>query len=179
MKKIEYFRLTKDNFHENDLDNFKRRQVVTSCWRKEGEKYVLKPICYTEDWSINQCRKLSKRILDNLALGAAAIGAFCNNEIVGFAFIEANRFGTEKQYINLSELNVSEPFRRQGIGRNLFKLACDAARELGARKLYISAHSAKESISAYISYGCTHAKEINKELAEKEPCDLQLEYSLV
>ena len=47
-----------------------------------------------------------------------------------------------------------------------------------ASKLYISAHSARESIAAYRKYGCINAEEINEALAEKEPCGLQLEFQL-
>ena len=45
-------------------------------------------------------------------------------------------------------------------------------------KLYISAHSSKESQAAYKAIGCVHAEEINQKLAEEEPCDVQLEYVL-
>ena len=56
--------------------------------------------------------------------------------------------------------------------------ACEEAKRLGADKLYISAHSSKESQAAYKAIGCVHAKEINQKLAEEEPCDVQLEYIL-
>ena len=57
-------------------------------------------------------------------------------------------------------------------------MACQGARELGASWLYISAHSAKESMAAYRALGCVEAEEINWTLAKKEPCDVQLEYRL-
>ena len=57
-------------------------------------------------------------------------------------------------------------------------MACQGARELGASRLYISAHSAKESMAAYRALGCVEAEEINWTLAKKEPCDVQLEYRL-
>lgn len=59
-----------------------------------------------------------------------------------------------------------------------FYQACEEARRLGADKLHISAHSSKENQAAYKALGCVHAKEINPKLAEKEPCDVQLEYVL-
>ena len=68
--------------------------------------------------------------------------------------------------------------RGQGIGRALFRLACREARALGAERLYISAHSARETIAAYRAFGCVEAEEINWTLAKKEPCDVQLEYVL-
>ena len=66
----------------------------------------------------------------------------------------------------------------RGIGRALFRLTCREARALGAERLYISAHSAQETIAAYRAFGCVEAEEINWTLAKKEPCDVQLEYVL-
>ena len=63
-------------------------------------------------------------------------------------------------------------------GKRLFELGCDSARGLKAEKLYISAHSSKESQAAYKALGCVHAEEINRKLAEEEPCDVQMEYVL-
>lgn len=178
MNKIEYRELTVDNFSVYSLDNFKRYQSVTKCWRKVGNIYKLLPVTYVEDWSLSECRELSERIIDALKAGSLAFGAVCDNEIIGFALIDGKRFGSKNQYVDLAEFYVSEQFRRKGIGRKLFNLACNAAERLGGAKLYISAHSAEESIAAYKSYGCIFAKEINRALAEKEPCDLQLEYVL-
>jgi hypothetical protein len=48
----------------------------------------------------------------------------------------------------------------------------------GAEKLYISAHSSKESQAAYRALGCTPAEEVNEGLAAAEPFDVQMEYRL-
>ena len=48
----------------------------------------------------------------------------------------------------------------------------------GADKLYISAHSSKESQAAYRALGCTPAEEVNEGLAAAEPFDVQMEYRL-
>ena len=74
--------------------------------------------------------------------------------------------------------HVSEPYRRRGIGRKLFELACKTAKEVGAKKLYISAHSSKESQAAYRKLGCIEAAEINQVIAENEPYDVQMEFVL-
>ena len=73
---------------------------------------------------------------------------------------------------------MSPPYRRRGIGEKLLALACQGARELGAEQLYISAHSARASIAAYRKYGCVEAEEVHQFLAEKEPCDMQMEFRL-
>lgn len=179
MNKIVYVALNAENFNLNCLDGFVRRQKVEECWRFNGGSYVLTPVSYTEDWNLSERRALAKRIAESVSCGSVAYAAKSDGEVVGFALVESGLFGSRKQYIDLAEFYVSEPFRRMGIGRELFNLACAAARKSGAEKLYISAHSAKETIAAYESYGCRYAEEINAELVKKEPCDLQLEYKLV
>jgi len=178
MGNFTYTELTASNFQINSLDSFKRFQSVKNCWRKVSDGYALLPIAYTEEWSLSERRELAEKILQQVSLGSIAYGAMEDNRIVGFALIINERFGSRNQYVDLAEFYVSEPYRRKGIGKKLFQISCIAAKKLGGKKLYISAHSAEESIAAYKSYGCTLAKEINQILAEKEPCDLQLEFEL-
>ena len=74
----------------------------------------------------------------------------------------------------LHDLHVSREHRHQGIGRALFCRALDEARARGAKRLYISACSSKETIAFYRAMGCVPAEDVLRELAEEEPCDLQL-----
>lgn len=178
-KIIKYKKLNEENFSITSLDKFQRYQEVFYCWRIVDGEYILQPIHYIEDWNLHDKRKLAKKILNGISDGCIAYAALINEEIVGFAFLERKLFGSKKQYVDLAEFYVSQPQRRMGIGRKLFFRACNGAKELGAMKLYISAHSAKESIAAYKSYGCVLAEEINIELAKREPCDLQMEYRLI
>ena len=65
--------------------------------------------------------------------------------------------------------------RGRGIGKALFHAAGAWAKENGARKLYISAHSAVESQAFYKAMGCVEAQVYQKEHVEREPYDCQLE----
>ena len=107
-----------------------------------------------------------------------AIGAFDGEEVIGFITVSHSIFGNTAKYVELVCFQVSEPYRGKKIGKTLFYKACEEAKRLGADKLYISAHSSKESQAAYKAIGCVHAEEINQKLAEEEPCDVQLEYIL-
>ena len=90
-------------------------------------------------------------------------------------FYTSRLFGTSKQYLDLTNIHVSEDQRNCGIGKKLFTAAKIWAKEHGAKKLYISAHSAVESQEFYKSMGCVEAKEYSQEHVEKEPYDCQLE----
>ena len=52
------------------------------------------------------------------------------------------------------------------------------AKQKGAKKLYISAHSAVESQAFYKSMRCVEAEVYNKKHVEDEPYDCQLECDL-
>ena len=121
---------------------------------------------------------MAEALLRSLRAGGLAYGAWAADRVVGFALLDKNRFGSAGQYVDLAEFYVSQPFRGRGIGRVLFRMAGEGAKALGASRLYISAHSARESIAAYRALGCVEAEEINWPLARKEPCDVQLEYRL-
>lgn len=83
--------------------------------------------------------------------------------------------GSRKQYADLTSIHVSADARGHGLGRRLFLLAEDTARQLGAEALYISAHSAVESQAFYKAMGCVEAAEYLPIHVEQEPCDCQLE----
>ena len=174
----QYKRLDNNNFTGNSLDDFVRHQTVTKCWRKIDNDWKLVPNVYEENWSQVQCREIAKDVVHNINLDQTGFGAFDGERIIGFATVSHCVFGVTARYVQLVCLQISEEYRHQGIGRKLFSLACEEARQLGADKLYISAHSSKETQAAYRALGCTPAEEVNEGLAAAEPFDVQLEYRL-
>ena len=176
--KYQYRRLDNNNFTGHSLDDFIRHQTVTACWRKINNDWKLVPNVYEENWSLVQCREIAEDVVHHINLDQTGFGAFDGERIIGFATISHRIFGTAARHVELVCFQISEEYRRQGIGRKLFSLACEEARRLGADKLYISAHSSKESQAAYRALGCSFAEEINEELAAAEPFDVQMEYRL-
>lgn len=175
---IEIVDLTENNFNLHSFDEFEFRQDVTSCWRYGKQGYNLTPVSYTDDENSQRKKQHAKRILESIKSDCVAFGAVHNGMLVGFAVLDKKIVGKSARYMNLSELYVSRPFRGNGAGKLLFDYVCKQAQSGGAEKLYVSAHSAKESAHAYFSYGCVFAEEVNEELSQKEPFDLQLEFVL-
>ena len=175
---IIYDRLTAGNFNPASLDGFIRRQEVSHCWRKREGRWQLLPIAYVEDWTLEDRRRRAEDVLRHVEDGDPVYGAWDQGLLIGLAQLALPRFGSREQYIDLARFHVSLPYRGRGIGRRLFSMTCAGARELGASRLYISAHSAREPMAAYRALGCAEAAEVNQLLAEKEPCDVPLEYVL-
>lgn len=175
---ILFEKLNTHNFQVDSLDDFIRHQKVQECWREVDGEWKLVPIAFEEDWTLAQCREIAQDIALHMEKDQTAFAAFDEEKLIGFITVSHNSFGNTAKYLELVCFQVSEPYRGKGIGKKLFKQACEEARRLGAEKLYISGHSSKESQAAYKALGCVHAKEINQKLAEEEPCDVQLEYYL-
>ena len=176
--KYQYKKLDNHNFTGHSLDDFVRHQTVTECWRKTDNDWKLVPNVYEENWSQVQCRETAEDVVHHINLDQTGFGAFDGERIIGFATVSHRIFGAAARYVQLVCFQISEEYRRQGVGRKLFSMACEEARRLGADKLYISGHSSKESQAAYRALGCTPAEEVNEELAAAEPFDVQLEYRL-
>jgi ribosomal protein S18 acetylase RimI-like enzyme len=175
---ILYKRLGAEDVTLGLLDGFHRYQEVKRCWRKENGAWVLKDVPFTEEWDGQELAHLTQELAHTVASGGAVLAALENGVVAGFASVENEPLGTQGQYLQLSNIHVSFEHRGRGIGKTLFFMACQEARELGAKKLYISAHSAEETQAYYKAMGCTEALEYDPRLTEAEPCDCQLEFVL-
>lgn len=179
METIIYKNLKENEINFKLFSKFNRYQEVKKCWRKENGEWILKDIPFIEQWGLEEYKYLVKCLKNTIKTGGAVFGAFHNNILVGFASIESEFFGFKKQYLQLSSIHISYESRGIGIGKKLFSIICTKAREMGAKKLYISAHSSEESQRFYKSIGCVEADEYNEKLFAAEPCDCQLEYRLI
>lgn len=172
---VNYRELNETEITAELFSRFIRRQVVTDVWRRENGKWIIKSEPFIDDWSAEDYDFLVKCLRHTVSSGGFAYGAFADGVLKGFVSVEAELFGGENRYLDLSSIHVSEDMRGEGIGRVLFGAACEWAKSHGARKLYISSHSAVETQSFYKSMGCKEAALYNKGHVEKEPFDVQLE----
>ena len=166
MIKIELLKETK--FHLESLDLFDRKQSVNKVYRKIANEYVLVECKYIEDWDLNQKRSIAKRISSSEYISYIALD---NDKVIGFISLLNSLNGP---YMILDMLHVSNEFREQGIGKRLFEIGIEEARKTGAEALYISACSSEETIAFYRAMGSDLASNPIKEIAEKEPFDLQM-----
>jgi ribosomal protein S18 acetylase RimI-like enzyme len=160
------------------LNKFNRYQEIKKCWRKENNEWTLKDIAFTEDWDSKRKLKVIDEFTECIKDNGLVIGAYVNDDLIGFSFVFNKLFGKNNKYINLDSIQVSYGFRSRGIGKKLFREICAGAKNFGAEKLYISANSSEESQAFYKAMGCREAEEINQELFEEEPFDCHLEYIL-
>lgn len=175
---IQYRQLEADEICRELFAHFIRHQNVTKCRRREGGEWVMRDDPFTDDWTEKDYETLVSCLKNTVNTGGFVIAAFYRNALKGFASVEPSLFGGENRYLDLTSIHVSEDMRGRGIGRKLFMAAAKWAGQKGARKLYISSHSAVETQAFYQAMGCVEAQEYNREHVEREPYDCQLEYRL-
>ena len=175
---MEYRKLSYEELNIDLFNSFYRYQKVTKCWRKENNKWIIKDVSFIDDWSKDEYSLLVKYLKNTLNTKGVVYGAFIDNKLKGFASVEYGFIDETKEYFDLSSLHVSNDMRGRGIGKTLFEMAAKWAKISGAKKLYISSHSAVETQRFYKAMGCKEALVSNEKHVETEPCDCQLEYSL-
>lgn len=175
---IEYRDLPETEITRELFAGFNRRQVVSDCWRKENGQWVIRHAPFIDDWSTEDYQELIRCLQDTIRAGGLVYGAFADGRLKGFAAVLPQIFGGENRYIDLASLHVSQDMRGRGIGTALILKAKDWARQQGAGKLYISAHSAVESQAFYRKMGCVEAKMYHQKHVEEEPFDVQMELEL-
>lgn len=172
---IQYRKLCADEICRELFKGFIRRQQVTKCWRRDDEKWVIRDAPFIDDWTEADYQILVDCLKNTVVTGGFVYAAFFGGTLKGFVSVESALFGGAQKYMDLSSIHVSEDMRGKGIGKSLFFAAKKWAEEHGARKLYISSHSAVESQAFYKAMGCVEAQEYNREHVERGPYDCQLE----
>lgn len=177
MRNILYRKLTVEECE--CINGMNPSQYIEKAWRNVDGKRQLVEINYKDsDWP-NGYEHHYNNLKGTILNGGSAIGAFdSNNRLLGFASINREFFGEKYNYVLLDQLFITLEYRGEGLGKKLFMLSVDVAREWKVDKIYICAGSAEETIAFYFAIGCKEAVEINKELYESDPRDYQLEFSL-
>lgn len=179
---IFYRTLHTDEICRELFRDFIRHQTVVNCWRKENGAWVIREDPFIDDWTESDYQFLVECLKNTVQTGGFVCAAFCGHRsgsvLKGFVSVEPALFGGTQGYLDLSSIHVSEDARGKGIGRSLFHAAKDWAKKKGAKKLYISAHSAVETQAFYKAMGCVEAQVYDQHHAEQEPYDCQLECTL-
>ncbi len=175
---MEYRTLTEDEINRALFAHFIRHQTVGKCWRRDHGAWVIRDDPFIDDWSEADYHMLVSCLKHTVVTGGFVYAAFHDGALKGFVSVEPELFGDEHRYLDLSSIHVSEDMRNKGIGTALFLAAKAWAKAHGAKKLYISAHSAVESQAFYHQMGCIEAALYNQAHVDAEPYDCQLECKL-
>ena len=156
-----------------------RSEIIHNIYYLINGMLVLRPEYYdAPGWPPGEEEQYTPILEDCYDRGGTFIGAFVDDVLVGIMVLESRFIGKNSDQLQLKFLHVSRNHRKGRLGRQLFEQAVYRARELKARKLYISATPSENTVNFYLHLGCTVAEEINEELFELEPLDIHLEFQL-
>lgn len=153
-----------------------RREVIENIYYFENGELVLKPEYYDmQGWPSGDVEKSSQALLDCFDRGGWFLGAFDDGKLVGAAILDNKFIGRDGNQLQLKFLHVSRNYRKHGLGKQLFHLAADRAREMGAKQMYISATPSENTVNFYMRLGAVVTKEPDAELFALEPEDIHFE----
>jgi N-acetylglutamate synthase-like GNAT family acetyltransferase len=117
-------------------------------------------------------------IFDICDRNGVLLGAFVKDRLVGVSVLESEFIGKDKDQLQLYFHLVDSNYRHRGISGELFRKSAMKAKELGAKMMYISATSSKNTVGFYLHMGCKLASRVDSRLYEMEPKDIHLELLL-
>jgi Acetyltransferase (GNAT) family. len=165
------------NIASDMFKSFHHHQAITKKWVNDDNNWTLKDASDLREWDDEKRIWISEYLRKQIERGGSVIGAFNDNVFNGFCCVDGFLLGETAKYANLSMLFVDDDWKRRGIGKSLFKAACECAKKIGADKLFISAVPSFETIAFYFNMGCTDAEETISEYVDTDN-DRYLEFKL-
>lgn len=166
--------------HElRDVWSIDRAELVEGIYSLEAGRLVLEPKRIdVQGWPPGEAEHYGPILLDCFDHGGACYGAFDGGALIGVVMLEGRFIGRARDQLQITFLHVSRRSRRAGLGCALFEMAVARARELGARRLYISATPSENAIDFYRRRGCRVTEDVDAALFALEPEDIHLEFDI-
>ena len=156
-----------------------RAVVIDNVYFRAGDELVLKAEHHdVRGWPPGEPEHYGPLLLDCFDHGGTVYGAFEGEVLIGATVLESRFIGRNSDRLQLKFLHVSRRHRQAGLGRTLFESAVAKARELGARKLYVSATPSENTVRFYLRRGCRVTDDVDAALFALEPEDIHLEFEI-
>jgi predicted N-acetyltransferase YhbS len=156
-----------------------RAEVIDAIYRRDGDELVLKPEHQdVQGWPPGEQEIYGPILLDCFDRGGTIYGALDDETLIGAAVLESRFIGQEADQLQLKFLHVSRRYRQAGLGRALFEKVVKKARELGARRLYVSSTPSENTVRFYLRRGCRVTDDVDAALFRLEPEDIHLELEI-
>jgi len=153
-----------------------RSEIVEQINYYRNGRLVLEDEYYNiTKWNLEELEHIIRDLYDLYDRGGNFYGAFKNHKLIGIIALETKFIGSNNDQLQVVFLHVAHDYRDKGLGSNLMNLVTKRAKNMGAKKLYISATPSKHTVDFYMGLGCKLASEINPELFKLEPEDIHLE----
>ena len=153
-----------------------RSEIINQIYYYKNSKLILKNEYYNvTGWEPNNIERNINNLYELYDRGGSFLGLFQKERIVGVIALECKFIGSNNDQLQVVFLHIDNNYRKQGYGKILMNQTKERAKELGAKKLYISATPSKNTVDFYMHLGCKLTSEINADLFQLEPYDIHLE----
>jgi predicted N-acetyltransferase YhbS len=153
-----------------------RREFIENIYRLVDGELRLEPHNFdVPGWHPDTPPTATPWLYESFDRGGLFFGAFENEQLAGVAALDTVWRGRRGDLLQLEFMHVGRDYRAQGVGTRLYEQARSAARERGARGLYISATPSENTILFYQARGAVLIDTPDPELYAREPEDIHLE----
>jgi GNAT superfamily N-acetyltransferase len=153
-----------------------RREYIANIYRNVDGRLELEVHDFdVPGWHPDTVAKTTRLLYAMFDRGARFFASFDGEQLAGVSVLDTLPRGEHGDLLQLEFMHVGRDYRGQGLGSRLFEQARTAARELGARGLYISATPSENTIRFYQRCGATVLAVPDPELFALEPDDIHLE----
>ena len=165
-----------------ELDRFEeidRTEVIDHIYYMRDGHLVLEE----EHWELNgwppgDLPDIKGKLHACLDEGGAAWGAFDGDHLVGIAALDGRWYGAADETLDMYFLHISNGCRHKGLGRTLAEMMKERAREMGAKRLFVSGLPSLNTIRFYQAVGFDIAKNVDPRLSAREPEDIHMDMDL-
>lgn len=162
-----------------NVRNLDRREIVKQVYYLDNGQLKLKNKFYDiKTWKADELERSIEHLYEIYDGHGCILGAFVEGKLIAVSALDSEFFGKNRNYLQLYFFHVDSRYRELGFGKKLLKRTIIKAKELGAKKLYISATPSQKTINFYLSMGCELTSEVNPRLFELEPEDIHLQLPL-
>ena len=159
--------------------NIDRREIVKKVYYLEDGQLKLKNEFHDiKGWKASELERSIERLYEIYDRYGCLLGAFDGDKLIAVSALDSEFIGKNRDHLQLYFLHVDSRYRQLGLGEQLLKKTVMKAKELGAKKLYISATPSQNTINFYLHMGCEPASEVNPRLFKLEPKDIHLQLQL-
>jgi GNAT superfamily N-acetyltransferase len=177
MGDLSYRSLNADEVYR--FEEIDRTEEITHIWYVRDGKMVLEEEhWHLTGWLPDELPRQRKHLGECMESGGAAWGAFDGDRLVGIAVLDGRWYGNDADTLDLYFMHVSNGYRQQGIGKRLTELVRHRAKEMGAKRLFVSGLPSLNTIGFYMAMGFDRAREVDPRLYEREPDDIHMDIEL-
>ena len=162
-----------------NVRNLDRREIVEQVYYLDNGQLKLKNEFYDiKTWKADELERSIEHLYEIYDGHGYILGGFAEGKLIAVSALDSEFFGKNRNYLQLYFFHVDSRYRGLGFGKKLLNRTIIKAKELGAKKLYISATPSQKTINFYLSMGCELTSEVHPRLFELEPEDIHLQLAL-